>query len=569
VLLRLHPAARGKDCIVKEYSTGVAPSVNETLQPVAETFGLGAERLGELHLSVRRLLVFVLMSLVFVMAARPISDPDFWWHLRAGRLIWETRAVPHADIFSSTFSGREWVAHEWLSEVLMYLIHQSLGYAGLVVCFALVVSAAMWVAYRRCAANAGHPYVAGSALLLGALAASPTWGVRPQVFSFLFAGVFLTVLGGYVRRESRRAVWWLVPLTALWANMHAGFALGLALVALTVAGLVLDVWLSDGGGARKNENGVGEGYENSSDGSNESDKSRGNGSDGSVWRRVRPLAFVFAACLLAVALNPNGVRLYVYPFETLTSRAMMRYINEWFSPDFHELMFQPLALLLFATFAAMVLSRVRVRPSSLLLLAATGYAALRSGRNVPFFALAAMPLLAEHAWKWLTRQTWGDWLARPEKREAGAGAALKVALNVVLLVAAPLALVVLRVGQVAARQASDEARNFPVAAVEFMRANRPPQPVFNEYGWGGYMIWNLYPDYRVYIDGRADVYGDDFLEEFLHTHDGVANWRAPLEREGVRTAVLNPDAPLASLLRQDGGWRKVFEDRQALIFVRD
>jgi hypothetical protein len=538
---------------LKEYSTGGAPSVKEPLQPMADSFGRGAERLGGLHLSARRLMVFVLMSVVFVIAVRSISDPDFWWHLRAGQLIWETRAVPHADLFSATFAGREWVAHEWLSEVVMYAVHQALGYAGLVVFFALVISAAMWVAYRRCAAAAGHPYVAGFALLLGALAASPTWGVRPQMFSFLFACVFLAVLDGYAKGGSRRAVWWLVPLTALWANMHAGFALGLALVVLTIAGIVLDSWLSSG--VRRDDDSAGESQ----------DVVRG---EPSLWRRVRPLAFVFAACVAAVALNPNGARLYLYPFETLTSRAMMKYINEWFSPDFHELMFQPLALLLFATFAAMVLSRARVRPSSLLLLAATGYAALRSGRNVPFFALAAMPLLAEHSWEWLTRQRWGAWLSRPERREA-AGAGVKVALNVLLLVAAPAALVSLRVGQVAARQASDEAQNYPAAAVRFMRESRLPQPVFNEYGWGGYMIWNLYPDYRVYIDGRADVYGDDYLEEFLHTHDGVAAWRAPLEREGVRTVFIRPDAPLASLLREDTGWRVVFEDKQAVIFVRE
>lgn len=550
---------------MKEYLTSAAPPVGESLQPVAETFGRGAERLGELHLSVRRLLVFVLMSVVFVLAARPVSDPDFWWHLRAGKLIWETRAVPHADVFSATFAGREWVAHEWLSEVLMYLVHQSLGYAGLVVCFALVISAAMWIAYRRCAAAARHPYVAGFALLLGALAASPTWGARPQMFSFLFAAVFLALLDDYAAGRSRRAVWWLVPLTALWANMHAGFALGLALVALTVVGLFLDCWSS---GDESDESlGVGSDAGRSFDGSE--GRSLGRACDGqSLWRRVRTLVSVFAACVLAVALNPNGVRLYLYPFETLTSRAMMKYINEWFSPDFHEPMFQPLALLLFATFAAMVLSRVRVRPSSLLLLAATGYMALRSGRNVPFFALAAMPLLAEHAWKWLTRQRWGAWLARPERSEAS-GAALKLALNVLMFVAAPTALVLLRVGQVAARQSADEAQNYPVAAVAFMRENHLPQPVFNEYGWGGYMIWNLYPDYRVYIDGRADVYGDEYLEEFLHTHDGVAGWRAPLERNGVRTVFVRPDVPLASLLRQDGGWRLAFEDKQAVIFVRE
>lgn len=524
---------------MKELTTGAARNVAKPLQPVADTFGPGVNRLSALHLSVRRLMTFVLMSLVFMLAVRAISDPDFWWHLRAGQFIWETRSIPRTDIFSSTFFGREWVAHEWLSEALMYSIHRAFGYAGFVVFFALVISAAMWIALRRLAGRAGHPHVAGFALLLGALAASPTWGVRPQMFSFLFASIFFAVLDGYVRGEVRRGVWWFVPLTALWVNMHAGFALGLALIALTIAGLVLDAWLSE--------------------------EER----EGRVWTRVRPLVYVLVACAAAVVLNPNGARLYFYPFETLTSQAMMKYINEWFSPDFHEPMFQPFAFMLFATFVVMILSRERVRPSSLLMLAATGYAALRSGRNVPFFALAAMPLLAEHTWKWLSRQTWGAWLTKPEKRDDGSQLFLKVALNVLIFVAAPLTLCFIRVHQVTARQAADESRYFPVAAVEFIRENRLPQPVFNEYGWGGYMIWKLRPDYRVYIDGRADVYGDAFMEEFLKTHDGIADWRAPLEREGVRTVVVSPDAPLASLLRQEKDWRKAFEDKQAVIFVRE
>jgi hypothetical protein len=508
---------------------------------------------GAARLSVRRLLVFVLMTLVFVLAVRPVTDPDFWWHLRAGRLIFETRAVPHADLFSSAFAGREWVAHEWLSEVLMYAARQAFGYAGLIVFFSLVITAAMWLAYRRSAARGRHIYVAGFAVLLGALAASPTWGVRPQMFSFLFASVFLALLDGYANDQSNghaaeqgtRRAWWLVPLTALWANMHAGFAMGLALILLTIAGFLLDALLSKEEAATlaarlKN-----------------------------FRRRARRLCLVFAASLLSVSLNPAGLRLYLYPFETLTSRAMMKYINEWFSPDFHELMFLPLAALLLATFTAMALSRERVRPGRLLLLAATGYMALRSGRNAPFFVLVAVPLLAEHAWAWLTQQGWCAGLMRSETYAAGSGAALKAAFNVALLVVVPLMLCFVRVERVAAQRDEDEKQNFPVAAVEFMRERDLPQPVFNEYGWGGYMIWNLYPGYRVYIDGRADVYGDDYLEEFLKTHDGRAGWRETLERAGVRAVLVKPDVPLASLLRQEPNWRNVFEDEQAVIFVKE
>jgi len=260
--------------------------------------------------------------------------------------------------------------------------------------------------------------------------------------------------------------------------------------------------------------------------------------------------------------------MYSYPFETLTSQAMMKYIEEWRTPNFHQLMFQPLAFLILAVFSALALSKKRITLTQLLLLTATAWAMLRSGRNAPFFVLVAVTLLAEHSWDWLTSHSWGTWLTVPEKPEAGANATLKIALNVLLLVVAPLSLAVVRVQHTIASQPQEEAERFPTAAVEFMRANHPPQPVYNEYHWGGYLIWKLYPEYRVMIDGRADVYGDAFFDEFMSTHAGEPTWKASLDKNGVRTVLITPDAALASLLRQDQSWQKVFEDKQAVIFTR-
>jgi hypothetical protein len=495
--------------------------------------------LKEMGLSARRLLVSVLMLVLFMLAVRPVIDPDFWWHLRTGQYIFETRTIPHRDIFSSLFFGKEWVTHEWLSEVLMYMVHRAFGYGGLVVVFASLIMCALWITYRRCARRAGHPYVAGVALLLGALAAAPTWGVRPQIFSFLLASIFIAVLDDYARSLSSRAVFWLAPLMVLWVNMHAGFALGLALIALTIVGLVLNEWLVPEGETRQ-----------------------------PLWPRVSRLCLVLLTCVMGVALNPNGLRMYSYPFETLTSQAMMKHIQEWFSPDFHELMFLPTAALIFAMLAVLALSKKRVKPGEVLMLAATGYASLRSGRNIPFFALVCMPLLAEHGWSWATSLRVGQWLTIPEKREEGTSATLKLVINLALLVLMPSMLCVLRVKQVIDGRAADEAKNFPVAAVEYIRAHGVAQPIYNEYGWGGYLISNLYPEYRVYIDGRADVYGDAFIEEFLKTHDGESNWREPLDRYGVRTVIVGPNVALASLLREDSGWHKVFEDQKSVIFVK-
>src|SRR6185503_19249751 len=286
---------------------------------------------------------------------------------------------------------------------------------GLIIAFALLIAICFWIAYRRCQRQAPHPYVAGFAVILGAVATLPTWGVRPQIFSILFASIFLGVLDGYSHNQKYRAIWWLAPLMIVWTNMHAGFAVGLAFIMLTMFGVVLDGLL-----LRRQR-------------------------VGAILHALRPISLALLACIAAVCVNPNGVRLFSYPFETLTSRTMMQYIQEWRSPDFHEPMFQALSLMMLITFSALALSKKRARPSEILLLIATGWLTLRSSRNMPFFVLVAIPLLAEHSWSWITSHRWGEWLKKPEDVAAETKVRLKLALNVLLLVIAPLGLVTLRV----------------------------------------------------------------------------------------------------------------------------
>ena len=104
--------------------------------------------------------------------------------------------------------------------------------------------------------------------------------------------------------------------------------------------------------------------------------------------------------------------------------------------------------------------------------------------------------------------------------------------------------------------------------MEFLKSQRLPGPIYNRYGWGGYLIYQLYPEYRVYVDGRADVYGDAFFTEAMQTYDGLENWREPLDKYGVQTVIIDTDVALSSLLRSDNQWSKVYEDNQAVIFLR-
>lgn len=478
-------------------------------------------------LQTRRLCVVILALGVFAMAARGVADPDVWWHLRTGQLILQNHSLFHTDPYSFTRFGQPWINHEWLSEILLFGVYRLAGFGGLIVSFAAVISAAFLLIFLR---SPGRPYLAALMTLWGAVACASTWGVRPQMFSFLLASIFLLLLD---RSEGRpKILWWTAPLMLLWVNLHAGYPIGLAFIALFLLGEALEAAMGR------------EPWQNS-------------------WPRLKRLAMAFALCLALVALNPNGLRIYWYPFETLRSAAMHRFIHEWFSPDFHDPTYLPLLLMLLALIAGLAVSPRCPRLRNLLLLLATIPAALRSIRHIPLLVLVIVPVLAE--------------LAEAKLEELGATRLLRKALSVppsrtlainflVLLTFAIFTEV--RVREVVVRQPETEAQHFPRAAADFLLQQHPPQPMMNHYNWGGYFIWKLYPQYLVFMDGRADVYGDAFMTDFSHSYYFTDDWQVPLRDSGIRTVVLPPDAPLITALRSRPEWKLIYSDSQAAILTK-
>ncbi|MCB0993858.1 MAG: hypothetical protein KDB21_02120, partial [Acidimicrobiales bacterium] len=110
------------------------------------------------------------------------------------------------------------------------------------------------------------------------------------------------------------------------------------------------------------------------------------------------------------------------------------------------------------------------------------------------------------------------------------------------------------------------AEEYPVAAVDYLvETGLADQNGFNAYQWGGYLIWRGVP---VFIDGRADVYGDDFLHEYNETRQLEADWAEPLERYDVDYVLIAPDEQLRTLLGESDGWTVAYEDDVAVVFVR-
>jgi hypothetical protein len=476
-----------------------------------------------MRLTTRQLFPILLSIAILLMTFRPVADPDFWWHLRTGQLITETSAIPRADPFSFTNFGKPWIAHEWLAELIFFGLYQIGGFGLLIFVFSLVITGAFLLVYLR---SPGQPYAAGFSTLLAALASAPLWGVRPQMLSLLLTAVFLFLLDIFQEKLRWQSLLPLPFLTILWVNLHAGYFLGFAIIGLYIAGEAVEVLKS-------------------------------------LFHKKRPsfhpvllLGAALMACVLAALANPNTYHILTYPFETLTSDAMMQFIQEWFSPDFHQPEWIPLAVLILALIAAPLLSRRPVPLTRVLLAVFFGYAALRSMRFVPLFALTAIPLLAEQL-AGLTRR-------RPQVQVPPRFARW---LNP-LLVAFVLLASGLRFLSVLQEQPASEARSYPRAAVNWIQENHPEGRLYNTYGWGGYLIWHMYPDYPVYIDGRADVYGDEFIYDYLRIYYAQPGWEAALDEAAVGVALVEPGSGLANALSQSLGWQMVFEDEISMVFTR-
>ena len=468
-------------------------------------------------------------ALSFFFAARPLSDGDFWWHLKTGEYILNTRSIPRTDFFSFTNYGRAWVAHEWLSEAIFYVIYSRLGFNVLIVVFALLTALAFWIAFKRSISN---PLIGGTVALIGVWAILPNVGVRPRIFTLLLSSVYLALLGRYVRRGEGREIWWLVPLMVLWVNLHGGFLMGLVLIGLTIVGIPLDAW------------------------ANREKLS-------SSLPQLKTLFMVLVACMLAACLNPHGIWIYKFPFEIFLSPIQQQTVNDWLSPNFHQSEAVPLFMLILGTIAAFALSPKRPRLSEVILFLATLYMTLKSQRHVAILALVAVPLMADYLQNWITARSDGK-LFGPVAPNGGS----RRATIVTVLFLLPLVVFAWKLKTTVFEAPAQVAIDAPVKAVEYMQQNRIVGKTLTDPNiWGGYLIWKM-PSNPVYIDGRIDMYGDEFVKEYLYITLGYIDWREPLDRYGVQIAIVAPKSVLATGMRNAPNWQQVYQDELAVVFTR-
>jgi hypothetical protein len=449
-------------------------------------------------------------------------DSDFYWHLPTGRMIAEGM-FPRTDPYSFTYGGMPWTLHEWLGELILFRLVDGLGYMGAVLVYALIPPIAMAIlAFALHRLGLRTAAVVG-AVTLSALLVIPYATIRPQAVSWIF---FTLLIGGLVHIRPDRSRWTLllVPLFVAWANLHGLWVVGVAV--LLVYALLSVAGLTPMSGARR-------------------------------WA----LAMVPLA-MLGVVFTPEGPALLLYPFRYVdTGDWGLANITEWQSPDFHD----PAHIPLFIFMGAIaVFGRWRV-PWWMSILAFMGIAmTLLALRNGAVAAILGVPALAVGMDSALM-----DW--RPTVREYSAKVARQrrlLELGLGLLVAVAGLIIFLPRDPAAAVQASIE-RELPVQGVEVLQDRVPDGRIVAWYGWGGYVIGNMYDSgARVFVDGRNDMYPESILEEYTHIKRADPGWAEILDRYDPDALLFPPSEPITKGPAEDAGWCEAYRDDNEVVYLR-
>ncbi len=483
-----------------------------------------------------------------------IKADDIWWHLRTGEFILSTWTLPDLNIFSYTAPDQPWLPHEWLSEVVFYLLYLTLGYKGLIFFGILLNAAACAMVYGLTERYSRSPYLSAVITLLAALMMLGNFSLRPYLFGNLFFIASLHAMEEPTAGGRLRPVL-IFLLFSAWANFHGSFIIGLALILLYTAASIAAHLKKPG----------------------------------RSWAPTRALLLDLGVAVVACMFTPHHVYGLLFPFQYLENAisgkvSYLTNISEWQSAGFTTPLGRMITFYLMFCLFAIVGSGVMPSPIHVGLLVAFSFFSFATIRNIPLLGIAATPVLARHLPRAMSRckRIFGK-----ESKIAGLlerfhtrsvrldGRSRKVVLSaltgVILLVtfAAPADCPIGYTSRTGVRELADLGPDFyPRGLIAELKRRGPDQRVFNYFNWGGAFVWALYPSVRVFIDQRNDCYPIDVFLDYFAVHEMKRDWRYVLDRWGIDSVAYPRKSTLAQQLRQDIDWIVAYEDEQAILFVR-
>jgi hypothetical protein len=461
-----------------------------------------------------------------------LADADLGWHIRTGEYILSTHTIPHQDLYSFSKPGAPWYAWEWLTDVLAAGLHSVAGLKGIVLAAGVLISIFATSLIRRMALRGANIMVGLAVALLGVGAASIHFLARPHILTLVLLSISVWIIESDREHGSRR-IWWLIPLTIVWTNLHGGFLALIAVLGLTTIGTALEAWLGGGG---------------------------------TIRNAVR-YALLTAACAAASLVNPYGWKLHIHVKDYLQSGWIRNVVQEFQSPSFRtENMLQFEVLLLVGMMVAAALFRRR-RIVEGLWIAYWAHMALGSVRHVPVFVAVTTPILAVELSSWWTTVT------ASAKKSSLAGILNQIAADClagfrrssVWPAVVVFALVCIGAPIPWPRDFPDVL--FPTAMVHTNLDLIAKSRILTTDQWGDYLIYTD-PRLKVFVDGRSDFYGPEVGGEYLRLIGGQWDWQQIMEKYQFDLALLPTQMSITQLLKLAPGWHVLQDDGKRVLLAR-
>jgi len=476
------------------------------------------------------LFIGVFFSIVFGGPRLFNNDGDLGRHIAIGNYILETGMIPTSDLFSHTMYGERLVPHEWVAQVLFALAHRAMGLSGDVLLAALLASLTILIVYEELIKRGTLRLVALFVSALVAVVSSVHWLARPHMFTFFFVALWAYWLERFYKHENKRI--WLFPLLMLlWVNTHGAFIAG-----FVILGAYLADWLWE--------------------------YVQGRGTKAMGWQ-------LFLVGLLSFAvtfINPSGGYLWGTSVGYVSNDFMTSHTVEYLSPDFHERDVWPFMFMIACALFALTQDR-KVQVREALLLAGWTAMSLYSVRNLPLFAVITAPTYA------VLLQDWAEKMLNWLKPASGPRESENTLRGYIWVVAA-----ILFFGFVLWRGIPIDQKGtgnvwlpdkMPVQAVDWLEQNPQDGKIFNQFVWGGYLLYRMWPDELVFIDGQTDFYGETLMREYIEVITLTDGWEEILARHDVAWMLIPRNEILAQRMYTAKNWIAIYEDNTSVIFRRN
>lgn len=525
------------------------------------------------------ILLVLTFTFVFGLFSGKIWDPDFWWHLKTGEYIYQTGSLPHTDPFAYTSLPKDPVNPEskrikfiltsyWLAQLVFFLIYHYLGFQGIIFLRASILTLLIFLVYKGIRREGTGLFLSLLILIPGVVVFKHFTGERPQLFSFLLSFLLIYLIEGFRKKSLDLPVSGprplrissLIPvpfLMLLWANLHGGFVLGI----LILAGYIISEtvkYLTKRFGRPL------------------------------PLKSLKALVVVGISSILVSIVNPNGYNVFSVleefehgPYKNLIveSKSTIKFIASQYLTQRPEIY---LYVILLAVVLFLFLANLkRLDLADISILGGLTAISLSAARSIPFFVPAATLMISRYGAMTLKRLGAPGWLNNIKQASLKPLSYLKAPATKIFVYSIVSIVLVLVMMNENLFKSGVRKERYPVAAAAFLQKNRLYGNMLNPYVWGGYLIWSLYPQYKVFIDGRGLIQEIVFTEVRIFstsnlTFQGLPEWKAMLNAYNVEFIItFSVDefrgglSPLIPALISDPEWHLIYMDDISLIFLRD